>query len=779
MLPAQDSKYLVPCLRYNVPVSPEDSEQDVDDLDNSGGDRGSQSTTFSDAPVSHCTSPSPAKTHQAKAHFCKLLTIKHKLQVVELRLLKGLSLEKINERMAEQHKTVISHGQLSEFIKQKEILQNMVDAGHGDRINLSGQGRPPSLNDETRAAAIRTIRGSQEEGKRVTRTSAREVLGAETAGEVSKYVATKFFKEHNLTFRSASNTVKVTKEDVVSSLRKFHRACNDTLLADPLVTVDTIVQIDEMATCMSGSLSSVGAKVLVEMDGKPLKTAFVPTCDLDGNKKAATVVGFLATVYIPPLIIFPGEGQLPRAEKARYACPVIFESSGNTTATSYIESVLAHAKKYCPNMRMIVHDSATSHRTEAVKDFLLKHKIHNLVIPSGLTQYVQALDVYFFGCLRANHLKLKDGIVANSPVAQFQKMAANEKRIYLTQVTAKSFQMTYDAIPSVGAYFEKLGYVGIGAMSLVKLPDYTCPPETDEERAARIVRGVEEDRAAAAEKAKKQAKASIITSQSFMALEPRRAPEKKQTTFDFGSGTLRVVRKDASVVQGVTTTTTAAVQPPPSRKRAPLGQVRPREETETSNCEEGFEVKVVPAPPFTVRNMTRGSIIRALEKLKIVAEVASLDTVFYHIATATLALAPTTTQYEPRGVLVSNTQLSHRGGTHWVAIFFNTGGIVVVDSKVGIRSTEHMVATITATASCPVKLVELGMQHDTTSCGGWAMIVALVGLQLVDVDNVSVWHEALGRFLGLNPHTEEGITACIEDKMEEYALDEIFGLNIL
>ena len=188
-----------------------------------------------------------------------------------------------------------------------------------------------------------------EDGLRATQASVHETLNKHVGGEVSAFVARKFYNANQAIFRAPSNTSKAAPDVVEEGLMSFHRACDDMCKLDGTITADTIVQIDEMASSLAGSMSTSGAKVLVSLGNKSEvgKTAVIQTCDLDDTKKFATVVGFLATTYIPPMVIFKGKGQLQKKEKVRYACPVIFSDKGNTKSTSYIESLLAHVPSTC------------------------------------------------------------------------------------------------------------------------------------------------------------------------------------------------------------------------------------------------------------------------------------------------------------------------------------------------------------------------------------------------------------------------------------------------
>eukprot|EP00759_Apiculatamorpha_spiralis_P001098 PhF_6_TR1040/c3_g1_i3/m.2140 len=406
----------------------------------------------------------------------KELTLRTKLKVAQLKLFKKQGRNQINTYLRSEGFKCVDRTQIRKYVNSLQELFNEVEAGHGDKLNLGGQGRPCSVSVSEYDELKRRLSYRVENNIRTSKAWIREAMEDICHSTISDYQLNSFIKKHAIKMERPFQRVAVTEEEIIQRVKRFHvwsAQLNGVLNLD----ASKVVQMDEIAVSMSGYLGKQNQKFLTGV-GKCHKPYLHHITDLDDEKKMATAICFLSENKIPPLVVFKGKGtKIAAEEKLLWKLPCIYTEKGNTTAKSYSEHIIPHIRKYAPAVRVVVHDAALSHVCDEVDAALEANGINPLKIPKKCTQFVQALDVYFFAEMRRIHSELVHRLCDNHAPNLFKGIRASRKRIMLTQLVSSAYELTLQRAMPTSQMFTVLGYLNPSSesISLTKLPQYTFP----------------------------------------------------------------------------------------------------------------------------------------------------------------------------------------------------------------------------------------------------------------------------------------------------------------
>ncbi|CUG59285.1 Hypothetical protein, putative, partial [Bodo saltans] len=283
----------------------------------------------------------------------------------------------------------------------------------------------------------------------------------------SEGVYTRFLQRHRLREKRPEIETKISVERICAQLKDFHRRA-EWIYSLLRITPAQIVQFDEIALSMSGSLSSAARRIGVV--GQSLVSE---TCALFDCKKCATGVFFLSTQPIPPLVFFRGSEDF--VDKTANHAALRYTKKGNMTEEAFIAHVLPHIKKHNPECRVVVFDSATSHVTPKCREAVNTFGMWDLVMPANCTAMVQALDVYYFGVYRKTHSNIVTSMVENNGIDMYKTLSLSERRRILAEICT----LTASVIAvDVAAIFTQLGYINPSrGVTLPHLPNYSFRAE--------------------------------------------------------------------------------------------------------------------------------------------------------------------------------------------------------------------------------------------------------------------------------------------------------------
>ena len=647
----------------------------------------------------------PVKDKKGK----KRLTVLQKLKMAS-DYIEGKEPSEINEWATAKELPTATRSQLIQFVRDFAGLHEAaLQSPHG--MNLRGAGRPVFVDAAVSATVVKMIEDRRRQGRRTTADTVRALLAEHTDVEITDFVLAKFIKDFKIVLRAASNGTAESQTDTDRVLQGFHEECAKLNSFLSLQASD-IVQLDEMCGSLSGLMRPSKTRHVVGVDQKIGKSANVHTCALDDTKKIATVIGFISTAEIPPIVIFKGKGLPSLKERSRYPPGVHFLEGGNTTQAFYRDVIIPHIKKYVPGVRVIIHDSASSH-----KGVVKQAGLWELCIPKHCTQFVQALDVYFFHHLRMVHHQIMHALVESSPPNRYARLSSTGKRLHFVHLCHTAYALVASTVDCT-EIFTKLGYLKPSAASvlLTKLPEYQFQEIAEAELAKRLVelrRRVEEKKqvtrndvcAAATAVATKELPTTKEKKPEDVVVPPKKEPgrPKKQQPLD----------PSQPLITTFFTRETPAKAKPQKRDRSPRSPT---------------PVAIDRSP---VKNH-RWDVMMSTDALRTMlewqhptyesVEVVTRDAVQFSVVRAMLQM-----RESPLGpdkdtkvhMWICNTDVSWAVGRHWVLLSMKQGTIVVFDSLLDNRGTAQLLEELHL--NYRVHFVQTGLQTDSTTCGAWSL----------------------------------------------------------
>lgn len=218
------------------------------------------------------------------------------------------------------------------------------------------------------------------------------------------------------------------------------------------------------------------------------------------DKRMSTV---LVTVFgnkqlhVKPIIVFAGKGtRVSAREKTEWspevivtfqvslhlvptAC-VLFCSQDEAIADRHTWDLLinewnANVPKDYP--KLLIYDHAPVHGLEEVKAKWRRMMVRRVLVPPGLTSYLQYIDVYFAATFKAKYSELfTEWLMTDQPLPN-----ASQRRVLHTKWVAAAVRMTL-ATADVPHAFAQLGYTWLGTKPVCRgLEDYNYESPAEEE----------------------------------------------------------------------------------------------------------------------------------------------------------------------------------------------------------------------------------------------------------------------------------------------------------
>ena len=144
---------------------------------------------------------------------------------------------------------------------------------------------------------------------------------------------------------------------------------------------------------------------------------------------------------------------------------------------SYTEHWLSKTRDGYP--KILVTDPCSSHFGQDVKTLLKKNGVVLGMIPGGITQCIQFLDVYIFNVYKTHYCDAaEEWIEVNGPRSTI-KLTSSQQRILCTRLASTAWKRTLQSI-NFSQSFQDLGYTWIGnsLVEIKSLPSYSFNPET-------------------------------------------------------------------------------------------------------------------------------------------------------------------------------------------------------------------------------------------------------------------------------------------------------------
>ena len=144
---------------------------------------------------------------------------------------------------------------------------------------------------------------------------------------------------------------------------------------------------------------------------------------------------------------------------------------------SYTEHWLSKARDGRP--KILVTDSYSSHFGQDVKTLLKKNGVVLGIIPGGITQYIQVLDVYVFSVYKAHYCDATEEWVEVNGSRSTIKLTSSQKRILCTLLASTAWKRILQSI-NFSQSFRDLGDICINnsIVEIKSLLSYSFNPET-------------------------------------------------------------------------------------------------------------------------------------------------------------------------------------------------------------------------------------------------------------------------------------------------------------
>lgn len=413
----------------------------------------------------------------AKLPKYQKVSVKVKLATAHLRLYLKWPQNRVIAEIKKKFGTTLQKKQVEDYCSNVgKIYQAYLSDSGRSRVAGGGAKRLGVRNGKERSLLDDWGKRTANDDRTWTFRYIRQRLG-EDENPASAYVALSFLKANKLSLRKANIKEVITPSQMAVVAQDFLTTCAHISTLYPSLTVDDVVQLDEIATSLSG-LMKKSIEVVCESGGD---TTHIRCCDLDGEKKECTGVHFLhAPAFIPPILIFRRGAAGPVTTKTHTRS--IFSKGGCMTETIFAEVVIPHIREHAPKARLLILDSATSHITEVVKRAATGAGFIQIAIPAKCTPILQSLDVYYFSSYRQLHNKFAEEAIRRNGVRLYQSLPASERRELVSCIALEAARIIWSEL-DIRGIFTKLGYVHptTETVHIRNLPGFTFvdPPAAD------------------------------------------------------------------------------------------------------------------------------------------------------------------------------------------------------------------------------------------------------------------------------------------------------------
>ncbi len=438
-------------------------QDDEEENDNDGDDDEQQtqiniSTSASDT-TTNPTQPTESshnndKSIEAVSSKRRPWTVQEKLNAInDFKKCKNIS------QVSRQHQC--DQKQLREWLKKEEQLLLMRKQCHGKSLKrLKGGGEKISFKeldqqlinwfkskrthpDEEKPNAPSEIKKERITFKNLVRQGEKICLSLKIQPYPSKMWFRRFLKRHNLSLQKPKRQQKLTLPEAHHRVTEFltfvRKSASRVLnlgLSGSFPDRD-ICNVDESPLALFGDQSKASINYVNtpnEVEGRLSNKRF---CTLilcvfgDDNSR------------VGPALIFKGKGRVSEHEKNEYdkSVKVYFSETAFMNSfimKNYTEHWLSKTRDGRP--KMFTTDSCNSHFTEDVKALFKKNGVVLGIIPGGITQYIQVLDVSVFSVYKTHyHDAAEEWIEANGPRSSI-KLTASQQRILCTRLASTAWK---------------------------------------------------------------------------------------------------------------------------------------------------------------------------------------------------------------------------------------------------------------------------------------------------------------------------------------------------
>ncbi|CAF3348426.1 unnamed protein product [Rotaria socialis] len=183
---------------------------------------------------------------------------------------------------------------------------------------------------------------------------------------------------------------------------------------------------------------------------------------------------------VGPALLFKGKGRVSEQEKKQYdkSVKVYFSTTAfinSSIMKNYTEHLLNKTRDGRP--KMFITDSCSCHFNEDVKALFKKNSVVLGIIPGGITQYIQVLDIFVFSTYKAHYHDVAEEWIEVNGLKSTIKLTCSQQRILCTRLASTTWKRTLNSV-NVSQSFRNLGYTWIdnSVVTIKSLPGYSFDP---------------------------------------------------------------------------------------------------------------------------------------------------------------------------------------------------------------------------------------------------------------------------------------------------------------
>lgn len=192
-----------------------------------------------------------------------------------------------------------------------------------------------------------------------------------------------FLSRHHLSIRRSTTLFKLDDEQVITRALSFKRFIDNIDFSN--YQLSNIVAMDETAVFM-------GEKSQTTIDHVGASSIYIPSTGYESERVTCILAIRLDKSKVTPLII--SKGTRERIVLINGINVIETEKAWATQGVirKWVESTLPLISRGRAR-GMVIWDSASTHRAKGIKKFLAQRRVDQIMIPAGMTGYLQTLDI--------------------------------------------------------------------------------------------------------------------------------------------------------------------------------------------------------------------------------------------------------------------------------------------------------------------------------------------------------------------------------------------------
>lgn len=269
--------------------------------------------------------------------------------------------------------------------REKIATESITTAGGLKR--KCGTGRRPKIPDETEQLIFEWVVERRSRGLVVCRKDIQEhamrLVNDLSLFKASNTWLTKFMQRYGLSVRRATTLFKLPDEEIVKRAISFKQFIDSVNITD--YDSRYVIAMDETSVYMGE-----GARTTIDSVGA--SSIYIPSTGYDSMRITCILAIGLDGRKLMPLLISKGKNETIKSI-GRIG---IVENEKAWSTQSIIRKWVARVFPRvvrAGRKGLLIWDSASMHRAGDMKKYLAQQQVDQVMIPSGMTPYLQSLDI--------------------------------------------------------------------------------------------------------------------------------------------------------------------------------------------------------------------------------------------------------------------------------------------------------------------------------------------------------------------------------------------------